>query len=110
MEQMMTLREVCIVTNVSRRAIQGYEKAGLLSCSAKTERGYLLYDKEMQERIKEIKLYQEIGFRIKEIEGIIDSANSVRRQALEQQLVKLEQRREQDEALIETVKELIKQL
>ncbi len=110
MEQMMTLREVCIVTKVSRRAIQGYEKAGLLSCSAKTERGYLLYDKEMQERIKEIKLYQQIGFSIKEIEGIIDATNSVRKSALEYQLNRLEQRHEQDEALIEKVKQLIIQL
>lgn len=31
----MTLREVCESANVSRRAVQGYEKAGLVSASGK---------------------------------------------------------------------------
>ena len=37
-----TLHEVCEAFGVSRRAIQGYEKAGLVSASGKNERGYLL--------------------------------------------------------------------
>lgn len=41
----LTLRQVCSVVNVSRRAVQGYEKMGLVSATNKNERGYLLYDK-----------------------------------------------------------------
>ena len=67
----MTLREVCIKANVSRRAVQGYEKAGLVSASGKNERGHLLYDVNAQERIKKIKLYQQLGFSIKEIKDIM---------------------------------------
>lgn len=59
----MTLREICAAANVSRRAVQGYEKAGLVKPSGKTKRGYLIYDEKTQERIRKIKLYQELGFR-----------------------------------------------
>lgn len=36
---MMTLREVCNKTGVSRRAIQGYEKVGLVLSSGKNKYG-----------------------------------------------------------------------
>ena len=39
----LTLQEVCKFTGVSRRAIQGYEKAGLVSATERNERGHLLY-------------------------------------------------------------------
>ena len=35
----MTLRELCDSLGVSRRAVQGYEKAGLVSPEGKNERG-----------------------------------------------------------------------
>ena len=64
----MTLREVCLALGVTRRAIQGYENANLVSATNKTESGYLLYDDSARERIKQIKLYQNMGFTIKEIQ------------------------------------------
>lgn len=48
----MTLREMCNALNISRRAVQGYEKAGLVSASGKNERGHLIYDENAQKRIK----------------------------------------------------------
>lgn len=47
-----TLHEVCETFGVTRRAVQGYEKARLVAASGKNERGYLLYDKKCQERIQ----------------------------------------------------------
>ena len=41
----MTLREICLSIGVSRRAVQGYEKAKLVSDTGKTKRGHLLYDR-----------------------------------------------------------------
>lgn len=79
----ITLREVCDTFGVSRRAVQGYEKAGLVSATSKNKRGYLLYDNNSQERIKKIKLFQEMGFSIKEICEIIDAPNHILRYALE---------------------------
>lgn len=102
----MTLREVCENLMVSRRAIQGYEKAGLVSPSGKNERGYLLYDERAQGRIKQIKLFQQIGFTLKEIGYIIDAPDTIRKQALEAQLDQLKKERSNIETLIQTVCEL----
>ena len=103
----MTLREVCDSAKVSRRAIQGYEKAGLVFASGKNERGYLLYDTYSLERIKQIKLYQQFGFTVKEIGELIDAPNAVLKVTLEAQVKKLQERKEQLEILIEEANELI---
>ena len=106
----MTLREVCIKANVSRRAVQGYEKAGLVSASGKNERGHLLYDINAQERIKKIKLYQQLGFTIKEIKDIIDAPNKVVKLALEERVAKLKEKRAHMDILIHKAYNLIEKL
>lgn len=65
----LLLREICRLTGVSRRAIQGYEKEGLVMPCGKNKYGYLLYSSTTIGRIKEIKLYQERGFTLKEIKS-----------------------------------------
>ncbi len=69
----MTLREICETLGVSRRALQGYEKAGLVASTGRNKYGHLLYDEKARERIAEIKFYQQLGFSIKEISDIIPS-------------------------------------
>lgn len=54
----MTLREICETLGVSRRALQGYEKAGLVASTGRNKYGHLLYDEKARERIAEIKFYQ----------------------------------------------------
>ncbi|MCM1107179.1 MAG: MerR family transcriptional regulator [Blautia sp.] len=103
----MTLREICDTVKVSRRAVQGYEKAGLVSASGKNRYGYLIYDVHSQERIRKIKLFQELGFSLKEIKDIIDAPNPVLRAALEKRVEELQARREQLDFLIEMAYELI---
>ena len=66
----MTLHELCDACGVSRRAVQGYEKAGLVQPSGRNVRGYLIYDSAAQERICTIRRYQRLGFQIKEIIGM----------------------------------------
>ena len=105
-----TLREVCTAVKVSRRAVQGYEKAGLVSATGHNNRGYLLYDEEAQKRIAKIKMYQEFGFSVKEIAEIIDASNMVLKIALEERLIKLKENREFMESVIQRVCELIEQL
>ena len=78
----MTLREVCCAADVSRRAVQGYEKAELIAASGKNERGYLLYDKYSLERIKRIKFFQQIGFTVREIKEVIDAPSDVLKAAI----------------------------
>lgn len=106
----MTLREICDITEVSRRAVQGYEKAGLVSASGKNGRGHLLYDAKSQERIKQIKLFQELGFSIKEIKEIIDAPSDILKAALEMQLERLKEKSDNIEQLILKAHELIESL
>ena len=106
----MTLREICEVTEVSRRAIQGYEQAGLVAASARNERGYLLYDDRSRERIQQIKLFQELGFSVKEIKGIIDAPKDELKVALEVKIGALQEKSGKIEELIVKAKELIERL
>lgn len=103
----MTLREVCGAFGVSRRAVQGYEKAGLLSPSGRSERGHLLYDGKAQERIRQIKLFQQIGFSLKEIGDVIDAPLAFRKEALMKQLERLREEEKSIEILIAKVHRML---
>lgn len=106
----MTLREVCQVTGVSRRAIQGYEQAGLVAATARNERGHLLYDEKSVERICRIKLFQDLGFSVKEITGIIDAPKQQLKEAVERKISALEEKGEEIERLIGKARQLIELL
>lgn len=103
----MTLREICVAAGVTRRAVQGYEKAGLVAPTGKTPRGYLLYDLSSQERIKLIRLYQQLGFSIKEIKEIIDAPSEMKKEAIEDRIEKLREEGKNIESLIEKAYELM---
>ena len=64
---MITLKELCDYTRVTRRTIQGYEEKGLLKSASKNKMGHLLYDSESIEQVNLIRFYQSIGFSLKEI-------------------------------------------
>ena len=106
----MTLREVCTALGVSRRAVQGYENESLVTATGKNNRGYLLYNSEAQERIKKIKLYQDMGFSLKQIKEIIDDSGSVLRNALIQQKKKLNQEIDQKTHMIHIIQEILDSL
>ena len=106
----ITLREMCTSFGVSRRAVQGYEKAGLVSATSKNKRGYLLYDSGAQERIRKIRLFQEMGFRIREICVIIDAPNPVLKAALEERIERLKEESEHTELMIRKAHEMMEKL
>lgn len=70
--QEITLREVCNMVGVTRRAVQWYERAGLVNSIGKNKYGHLLYDGEMVKKIKTIKLYQNFGFNVKDIKVLFE--------------------------------------
>jgi len=107
---MKTLKEVCTELGVSRRAVQGYEEAGLVKATRKNKYGYLLYNQYAQERIERIKFLQDLGFSLKEIEQLIDAPKNVLREQLEMQIERLTMEIEQKRATIQKAKELIKTL
>lgn len=106
--QEATLREVCAKYKVSRRAVQGYEKAGMVKATGKNKMGHLLYDSAAQERIGRIHLYQEMGFSLKEIKEIIDAPRINTIPILENQMKKLKKERGRIEEQIEILEDLIR--
>ncbi len=66
----LTLNEMCKQLGVTRRAIQGYEAAGLLKSSGKNKYGYLLYDETEIEKVRTVKQYRDFGFSVKEIKEL----------------------------------------
>jgi len=106
----MTLREVCDAVGVSRRAVQGYEKAGLVRATGKTSRGYLLYDEGAQQQIKKIKLFQELGFTLKEIGALSRATDEELKAALERQVEKLKQESGRVGEMIRVAQEMIERL
>ena len=83
---MITLREVCKAEGVTRRAVQGYEQAGLVTPTGRNERGHLLYDQLEQEKIRQIKFFQDMGFSIKEITELSEAPKSMVKQMIEQRI------------------------
>lgn len=89
--KLITLREMCALVGVSRRVIQGYEKAGIMKSTDRNKYGYLLYDKDMLTRAKKIRFLQELGFRLNDIKDIIDAPRDVMKEALKRRVKKLEE-------------------
>lgn len=106
----MKLKELCEKAGVSRRAVQGYEKAGLVWAVRKNGYGYLMYDETALERTKRIRLYQNMGFTIRQITEIMDAPNDVLKAALMSQLAVLEHELYAKEQLICQVKMMIEKL
>ena len=64
---LMTLKEVCKETRVTRKIVQTYENYGLVKATKKNKYGYLLYDDAAVKKIKKIRLYQRFGYRLSEL-------------------------------------------
>ena len=107
---MITLREVCKTTGVSRRAVQGYEQAGLVTPTGRNERGYLLYNKSEQEKIRQIKFFQEMGFSIREIKELSESPKHVVKNAIERKIDMLWQEIDRKEKIIQLAQEMLERL
>ena len=110
MDETKTLSEVCSVLEVSRRAVQGYENAGLVSATGKNKYGHLLYDEEAQRRIKQIRLLQRLGFRVKEIKDIIDAPAEVAAEAIKSQIEQMDDIIRQKVDAVRQAREWIKKL
>ena len=102
--QLMTLREICNVTKVSRRAVQGYEKAQLVKAVSKNDRGHLLYDE------KGIKTFQNMGFSIKEIQHITSVPKEEVKVILENRIEILKMEGRRIDNMIKVAEEIIQRL
>lgn len=103
---MRTVHEVSLLTGVSIRTLQYYDKLGLLHPTEYTESGYRLYDDTALEKLQQILLFRELEFPLKEIKRIIESPDFETHKALEQQIMLLTLKKEHIESLIELASEL----
>ena len=83
---MKTVNEIAQLAHVSVRTLHHYDAIGLLKPTQITEAGYRLYDDSALERLYLILLFREIGFPLKEIQGILDAPDFDRNRILEQQV------------------------
>ena len=90
----MTVHEVSSLTGVSIRALQYYDRIGLLHPAGYTDAGYRLYDDAALETLQQILLFRELEFPLKDIQRIIQSPSFDRQKALDQQITLLELKKE----------------
>ena len=107
MKELKSLKEVCSIARVTRRMVQSYEKDGLVSASDRNKYGYLRYGDSELERVKQIRLYQLFGFKLKEIKEIIDAPKELKSMAVKKQLVKLKEKLAELNSTIESAERLI---
>lgn len=103
----MTLREVCNMVGVTRRAVQCYEQEELVSSTGKNKYGYLLYDEEAVMRIKEVKMYQDFGFALKDIKVLFASSEEEYMELMSKKLGEMKKQLIELEANVIRIEELI---
>ncbi len=88
----MTVKQLAKKCGVSVRTLHHYDAIGLLKPAQVTEAGYRLYDEAALERLYLILLFRELGFRLKDIRGILDAPDFDRNRVLKQQIALLERK------------------
>ena len=105
---MKSLEEVSKIVGMSRRTIQEYERAGVISKpSHRTKRGYLRYDNQDISRLFQVRFYRELGDEVKDILEIFKAPDYNRKNAITGQLLEMRKKKERLEDLI-TIAELIR--
>lgn len=102
-----TLKEVCELVGVTRRAVQGYEDAGLVASTGRNKYGHLLYDEPAVKRIREIKQYQDFGFEVKEIKMLLRAPKENYLKMMEKRLEAMQMVLQQTKINIEKIKEML---
>lgn len=105
---MRTVKEVSQLTGVSVRTLHHYDAIGLLTPSKVTEAGYRLYDDTALSRLRNILLFRELQFPLKEIKAILDSPSFDPSEALAQQIELLELQHQHIGELISYAREIQK--
>ena len=86
---MMTVHEVSKLTGVSIRALQYYDRIGLLKPAERTQAGYRMYGGADLERLQQILFFRELEFPLKEIARILEDPGFDRKEAVRDQLALL---------------------
>ena len=71
--EMYTASSIAKKLGTTVRTIQYYDKIGLFSPVDKTDTGYRLYNDDSVDRLKEILLYREAGYSLKDIKALLNA-------------------------------------
>lgn len=108
--EMMKLKSMCELLGVSRRTIQCYEKAGLMTPTDTNKYGHLLYDEEAFRRAEMIRFLQQLGFKLREIKEIIDASDHVKKEAIKKRVNELEKEKDRLDRMIQKAGDYIESL
>lgn len=95
--------EVERLARVSVRTLHHYDAIGLLRPSARTEAGYRLYSEADLHRLRQVRFYRELDFRLEEIAEILADAEVAAEDHLRRQHRLLRERLTKDQALLGAV-------
>ena len=90
---MYTVKEISKLSGASVRTLHHYDAIGLLKPTEVTQAGYRLYDQAALERLRQILLFRELGFPLKEIGRILSLPEQEQRQILDDQITELRKRK-----------------
>jgi MerR family transcriptional regulator, thiopeptide resistance regulator len=103
MTNMLTVKQVAIISGVSVRALHHYDRIGLLKPASIGTNRYRYYDREQLLRLQQILLHRELGIPLGEIGAILDDPGFDRVAALKQQRDRLAQQAERYAELVRTI-------
>lgn len=98
-----TVGKLASLAGLTVRTLHHYGEIGFLKPTARSDGGYRLYGHDALLRVKQILLYQEMGFPLREIRRILDDPSFDQKAALEQHRTNLECRIARLERLLRTV-------
>lgn len=100
----MKINEVCNATSLTKKAIEYYERRHLIN-PKRLDSGYRIFSNEDVEKLKDIKLYRDLGFGVQDIKEIINSRFPT--EELKKKALKREMEFELKEKKLELIKGLI---
>ncbi|WP_159882097.1 MerR family transcriptional regulator [Paenibacillus puerhi] len=104
----MKVKEVADLVGISVRTLHHYDEIGLLVPDGTTEAGYRVYSDDNLELLQQILFYRELGFSLKSIKAIVNSAGFDRQKALEMHRSMLLEKRRRLDDILATVEQTIR--
>lgn len=82
---MKKIREVSMMSGITRRTLQYYDDEGILPVE-RTKENYRLYDEKALRKLWEILIYKEIGLSIEQIKQLFEPDGKAQAEILEKQI------------------------
>jgi DNA-binding transcriptional MerR regulator len=105
-----TVAKLAKISGVSIRTLHWYDEIGLLKPAYHGANGYRYYEEEQLLLLQQILFFRELGFELKQIEGILKSSDFNRLAALSSHRKVLEKNLEKTKKLIKTIDRTIQHI